>query len=507
MHEVIRRRSEPFEDRTPAASCTGRFACGGDPVTVVHLVHSSRHTPWSDRVLIDLRRAALDRFVFRDLPTSVEEARRALTSDDTHLILAFASRDSWLAVHRRLKTLGPIRPATLLATRGLGASELAPMLDGPIDDFFAGEFGFEEFLSRTRRLLDAPCSRRPAPAAQPMCDEPVRDGAGLAQLIGRDEAFVAQIERIPKMAASTAAALILGETGTGKELCAQALHYLSPRASGPWITVNCAAVPADLFEAELFGHAAGAYTSANQCSEGLIAQAEHGTLFLDEIDSLPLPTQAKLLRFIQDHEYRPLGGAKARRANVRVVAASNSDLAAQVDAGRFRRDLYFRLAVLTLRLPSLRERPGDLGLLADHLVERKAKAQGLPIPRLSPGARAALADHSWPGNVRELEHCLERAALFCCAGLIEPWDLELPAASPANGHFGEETFRCAKARVVRAFERQYLEHALRKHQGNISRAAAAASKNRRAFFELLRKHGIEADRFRHEAHNNSGGCG
>ena len=321
----------------------------------------------------------------------------------------------------------------------------------------------------------------------------------LARLVGRSALFVQQVQRVSLLAPCNAGVLVQGETGTGKELFAQALHYLSPRAGHPFVAVNCGALPAELVESELFGHARGAFTHAHEAQKGLVAQAQGGSLFLDEVDSLPLPAQVKLLRFLQDKEYRPVGSARGLTADVRLIAASNTDLWAAVQRGAFRADLFYRLNVLTLSLPALRQRPEDLLLLAQHFVERYAREFQRPVCGLSAAAAAAICAHRWPGNVRELQHAIERGVLLAPGDEVLSADLCLAgAASVAATDDGQdsESFQQAKARLVDEFERNYLEHLLLRYQGNITRAAGAACKNRRAFFELMKKHQIDSGPFR-----------
>jgi two-component system, NtrC family, response regulator GlrR len=288
--------------------------------------------------------------------------------------------------------------------------------------------------------------------------------------------------------------LILGETGTGKEVCAQAIHYLSARASKPWIAVNCGAIPLELIESELFGHVRGAYTTAHNTRDGLVTEAEGGTLFLDDIDCLPLSAQSKLLRFLQEHEYRTVGANAVRHADVRVIAASNRNLAVMAAHNEFRQDLYFRLNILTLTLPPLRERREDIPALSMHFLAQFSRAHARPVPTLSPQAVRRLLAYDWPGNVRELQHVLQRALLLSEGPSLCVADVELPgepeAAAPG------ESFRAAKDRVVKKFERAYIEQLLLTFEGNVTHAAHEAKKDRRAFFALIRKHRIELTRFR-----------
>ncbi|CAG1016541.1 Regulatory protein AtoC [Burkholderiaceae bacterium] len=315
-----------------------------------------------------------------------------------------------------------------------------------------------------------------------------------SRLIGSTPEFQKMLRRVPAMAASNASVLLLGETGTGKEVCAQAIHYSSARARGPWVAINCAAIPAELVEDELFGHVRGAYTNAVGAREGLVHEAEGGTLFLDEIDSMPTAAQAKLLRFLQDKQYRAVGESRVRHADVRVIAASNRDLRLAALAGSFRMDLFFRLNVLNLTLPPLRERRDDIPMLAMHFLELANREAGRHLVGITPAALRCLQEHAWPGNVRELKHVLHRAVLLAEGPSVQAGDIELDGAAPAAE--GPVSFREAKARAVEAFERHYLEELLAQSEGNITRAARSARKNRRALFELLRRHAIDAARYR-----------
>jgi DNA-binding NtrC family response regulator len=313
--------------------------------------------------------------------------------------------------------------------------------------------------------------------------------AGLSQLIGADPSFLDTVKQIPAIAASDLPVLIGGETGTGKELCAHAIHHLSRRAPFPFIPVECGAVPDLLAENELFGHARGAYTDAHRDQKGLAALAEGGTLFLDEIDSLSLGSQAKLLRFLQDGAYRALGAERFVKANVRVIAAANRDLQSLVREKQFRSDLYFRLNVIELQLPPLRARRGDIGPLARHFLDFFCAAGGGRPRHFSPAALRILEQHDWPGNVRELRNVVQRAVIFSSGASILSSHIAMPVRpqdpAPANG-----SFRQARQQAIDRFERIYVEQVLREHRGNITRAALAAGKDRRAFGRLVKKHGV-----------------
>lgn len=315
-------------------------------------------------------------------------------------------------------------------------------------------------------------------------------------LIGSSPAFLQSLELLAQCAAADATVLLCGETGTGKELAARAIHYLSTRSRGPFVPVNCAALPDTILEAELFGNARGAFTDARTERTGIVALARQGTLFLDEIDSLSPRAQSTLLRFLQDRVYRPLGASRFEQADVRIVAATNVDLEAQCARGLFRSDLMYRINVLSLSLPPLRQRPGDALLLARTFVRRMVTQYGSAPKQLS----AASADHlrlplPWPGNVRELEHRVHRAFLLARdddldLGLAAQAESLAPAmAAPATAC---TTFAAAKAQAIAAFERQYLADVLVRANGNLSQAARLAGKERSRFGKLVRKHRLQA---------------
>jgi len=265
------------------------------------------------------------------------------------------------------------------------------------------------------------------------------------------------------------------------------------------VAVNCGAVPAELMEAELFGHVKGAYTNAHMSRTGLVSEAQHGTLFLDDVDCLSLAAQAKLLRFLQEHEYRVVGSNAVQHADVRVIAASNRDLAAMARQGTFRDDLFYRLNVLTISLPPLREHKEDIDALSRHFLRQFAQRYQRPACKLLPAALLKLLGYDWPGNVRELGHVLERAALLCMACTLDASDIDLPV--PPQDPVPTEEFQAMKARVVQSFERTYIESILSSTHGNVTEAARVAGKNRRALFELIRKHEITPASFRPAANH------
>jgi len=313
-------------------------------------------------------------------------------------------------------------------------------------------------------------------------------------LVGKSAPFLRILQMVRGIAHVDATVLIVGETGTGKELVARAIHYQSPRRGQPFVTVNCGALPDHLFENELFGHAKGAYTDASSPEKGLVAEAEAGTLFLDEVDTLSAAAQVKLLRLLQNREYRPLGCSRSITANVRILAATNIDLRQQVQTKRFREDLYYRLNIIPLCLPPLRERPEDVPLLADHFLHRYAPHSGHTSPQLAPAALHKLLAYPWPGNVRELESVLQRAVILAPSPVLQPEDIDLPGAGQRTEP-ATESFQVARARVIEHFERTYLSTLLTAHHGNVSRAAKHAGEARRSLQRLLKKYGLNRSTF------------
>jgi DNA-binding NtrC family response regulator len=383
----------------------------------------------------------------------------------------------WLQDH-------PITTPTLAVLARNSEGNLLQAASQVVDDFVLWPTSPEEFLGRLFRIL------APEKVGIESARSRVIEATGLRQFVGREPVFVHVIEKLPLLANTKVPVLITGETGTGKELCARAIHHLSERRNFPFIPVECGALPDHLFENELFGHVRGAFTDAHADQKGLVAMADGGTLFLDEIDALSPAAQTKLLRFLEERTYRPLGGDKFVQASVNVITATNCDLESSVRAKQFRSDLYFRLNVLRLHLPPLRERPGDIELLAQHFLESLCEPSGPPNKSFSALALQKLALYDWPGNVRELVNVVQRAAALSPGVRILPCHIVL-SISTHDSELHRENFGQAKVRAIATFEKTYVEELLGKHRGNITRAAAEAQKDRRAFGRLVKKYGIE----------------
>ncbi|HEX8794045.1 MAG TPA: sigma-54 dependent transcriptional regulator [Polyangiaceae bacterium] len=324
------------------------------------------------------------------------------------------------------------------------------------------------------------------------------------ELAGTSTGMRAIYKMIEGVAPVESTVLILGESGTGKELVARAIHQNSPRAARPLVVVNCGAIPKELVEAELFGHARGAFTGAQAARQGLFVSADGGTLFLDEVGDLPPSAQVKLLRTLQSGEVRPVGSDATRTVDVRVLAATNADLSAKIETGEFRRDLFYRLNVIAMVLPPLRDRGDDILVLAKHFLGKLARRTDRPEKRLSEASEAALLAYAWPGNVRELEHAMERAFILCPRDVIEPTDLPFEARpKTAAVHPGPDgpgpdglslppallalPYAAAKKRAMALFDEAYLGEQLRRAGGNRALAARHAGVDRANLRRVLRR--------------------
>src|SRR6184192_628069 len=358
----------------------------------------------------------------------------------------------------------------VVSTHDLAAPAVAALRAGAADYVVLGQGDDLAAVGRAaNRLAGADAHRQPRSAGRGAPD-------ALAGLVG-PSSVMQQVRALVRTAAGAEAhVLIEGETGTGKEVVARAVHALGRRAAGPFVPVNCAAVPETLAESEFFGHARGAFTGAVQERPGVLQLADRGTLFLDEVEDLVPALQAKLLRVVQDREVRPLGASSVRRFDVRIVAASNRDLWRMVEAGQFRRDLYYRLRVFAITLPPLRQRRDDLPALIEHFIARFNRAQDTTFALPPPGALRPLLEHPWPGNVRELENVLESLLVLAGAEGVELAELLARRQSPAAGLMVDE-----RARIVRVLD---------EHRWNRQRAATALGISRVTLWRRMERHGI-----------------
>ncbi len=378
----------------------------------------------------------------------------------------------------------PRCPLLLVLPESL-APEAPRLLEAGVSDFVLPPFRPSDLLPRVLRLL------RPRQSEDELVEH-LRQVTGSRLIVGRSPGLMAQLRRLPLVAGCDATVLITGETGTGKELCARAIHYCSRRSGKPMVAVDCGAIPSELIENELFGHERGAYTTALTAQAGLLQESDGGSLFLDEIDSLSLPMQSKLLRFLQEKEYRPLGSPKTRKVDVRVIAASNKSLEEAVTAGRFRQDLYYRLNILSLQMPPLRQRREDIPVLARHFLDRYAAEFARPARTITEEAVRRLLNYPWPGNARELENIIERAVLVCDSAVIQARDIELPEQEVRDD--GLRAYQARKALMVTKWELDELKRMLTTHCGSVSTISRVEGKDPSAIRALLRKHNLRPAR-------------
>jgi DNA-binding NtrC family response regulator len=395
---------------------------------------------------------------------------------------------SGMDVLRAVKEKHPETVVVMITAHGSEKVAVEAMKLGA-EDYVPKPFDNDEIRLVVRRALE----RTRLAREHRILLERVEREFGFENLVGTGPGMRTVFETIRKVAETDLTALIRGESGTGKELVAQALHQRSQRNKRPFIAVNCAAISRELVESELFGHEKGAFTGADSRRVGRFEAADGGTIFLDEIGDMPTETQAKVLRVLQEREFERVGGTKPIQVDVRVVAATHRDLEREVEKGTFRDDLYYRLRVVEIDLPALRERRGDTPLLVERFLGQVAERLGRERKRMSEAALAALVRHAWPGNVRELRNVVEQAAVLSSGEVIEVDDLRLEPkeleGSPSAVDLAA-SFRDAKQSAVESFERAYLLQALRTHGGNISRTAEAIGMVRQSLQQKIRELGL-----------------
>ena len=376
--------------------------------------------------------------------------------------------------------------ATLILMSAYGTEDLAiEALRRGAYDYLAKPFQPSEVLLAIRKAQERERLRR----SNQLLTREVERAVGDRPIVAASTAMVRVLELVERSAAFKSTVLITGESGTGKEVLARALHNQSPRRDADFVAVNCGAIPEALLESELFGHVKGAFTGAHRTRRGLFAEADSGTLFLDEIGEMPLPLQVKLLRVLQEEEVRPLGEAKTRSVDVRVIAATARDLEREVEAGRFREDLFYRLNVLRIQVPPLRERREDIPLLADHFMAHLRETLGKPIRVIADDALERLVQYRWPGNVRELENVLERAVILATSDRLTL--RELPDNVVEPGSEGEASMADLSLRRARRHtEIDMIQRALRATGGNRTQAARLLQISHRALLYKIKEYGV-----------------
>jgi len=436
-----------------------------------------------------LRKQGHDVAVVHDAPSAIAKAQ-AGGFDLILTDLALGRGGSGMDVLAASREAHPGVPVLMITAHGSEKIAVQAIKAGA-EDYVPKPFDNDEIRLAVSRALD----RTRLARDHKLLLERVQRDHGFDAIVGSGRAMGEVFELIRKAAPTDLTVLIRGESGTGKELVAQALHDHSPRRDRPFVAVNCAAISRELVESELFGHERGAFTGADARRMGRFEAAEGGSLFLDEIGDMPMDTQAKVLRVLQERTVERVGGNRTIAVDVRIIAASHRDLEREVEEGRYRQDLYYRLRVIETRLPPLRERREDIPALGDRFLDQLAARLDRPRKRLSAAALAELGRHDWPGNVRELKSAVERAAVLATGDEIEPGDLDLGgSSSSAGGTVGTDIpFSEAKKRAVTSFERAYLSRALRENDGNISRTAAAIGMVRQSLQQKIRELGLRKD--------------
>ncbi len=423
---------------------------------------------------------------------SAEEALARIAVDPPRVVVSdvrLPGRDGF-ALFEEIRSTGPTLPVILLTAHGT--------IPDAVDATSRGVFGYLTKPFDSQLLLEKIDQALQLSASHGADDSADRHAAAgqseewLAGIIFRSSRMAELIAEARMVAASEASVLIRGDSGSGKEVLARAIHRASPRASGPFVAINCAAIPEQLLESELFGHLKGAFTGAGNTRGGLFQAANGGTLFLDEIGDMPLALQVKLLRVLQERVVRPVGATQTEAVDVRLLSATHRDLDAAMQEGSFREDLYYRLDVVSLTLPKLEERREDIPLLAAHFVQQVAIKYGKPIRGFAPEALEALATAAWPGNVRQLYNVVEQSCALTSTPLIPLSLVKRALRIPAMEAL---SYNEAKQR----FERSYLVQLLKLTEGNVADAARIADRNRTEFYRLLQKYDLTPAMFRSDA--------
>ncbi|MFN3480427.1 MAG: sigma-54-dependent transcriptional regulator [Thermodesulfovibrionales bacterium] len=392
-------------------------------------------------------------------------------------------------VLKKVKEKGPDIEVIIITGYGTIKSAIEAIRYGAYD-YVEKPFSPEELLNVVRRSLE----RRNLILENTRLKQEVQSLYKIENIVGNSKAIQRVFNLIATVASTESTVLITGESGTGKELVARAIHYNSPRREGPFIVVDCGTIPDNLMEAELFGYTKGAFTGATETQKGLIETAKKGSLFFDEIGNLNLHLQAKLLRLIQEREFRMVGGRELVKADIRIIAATNKDLLSLVKEGSFREDLFYRLNVFPIYMPPLRERKEDIPALSDHFLKKYNKESGKNVTSISAEAMKKLFLYDWPGNIRELENVIHRALILSRGDTLRSEDIIISGIEdvkiPKNLRELKETKKRLKARSIEGIERSFILDALSRNHWNISRAAEEVGMQRTNFHSLMRKYGI-----------------
>ena len=429
--------------------------------------------------------------------TSAKQALQILTQDIFDLVLADIKMPEMdgLALLELIKRDHP--DLTVIMMTGYGRVETAveAMRNGAYD-FITKPFDHDALIVRLEKALERCRLLRENLRLQIEC----RDNEAFQNIVGKSAAMNQVYETIQTVAKTDLTVLITGESGTGKELVARAVHNLSNRSNMPFVATNCPTVPENILESELFGYKKGAFTHAAQNKIGLFQEAHRGSIFLDEIGDVSPTIQTKLLRVLQEKEIKPLGDTKSISVDVRIIASTNQNLEEKIKKGEFRDDFFYRLNVLPIKLPPLREHPEDIPIIANHLLEKHCAKLDKPIKRLSPELMETFKQHIWEGNVRELENVIMQGILFSTSDEIRPQQVELPSKrTPGripNSSIDNLPYKEAKEQTLIRFNSEYISGLLERFKGNVTRAAHQCGLERQALQQIMRRYGIKADPYR-----------
>lgn len=442
-----------------------------------------------DRNLVELLGMRLERANYEVVTAPTSEA--ALTTCESQafhlavLDLKLADQDG-ISLMDRLHAVDPGLPVIILTAHGSIETAVEAIKKGAYT-YLTKPFDAQELLIQIARAME----NRKLNSEITRLKGIVQERYDVANIVARSPRMQQVLDVVSRIAPTDSTICIQGESGTGKEVIAKAIHLASPRKNKSFVAINCAAIPETLLESELFGHEKGAFTGAVRSNKGLFSEAHEGTLFLDEIGDMPLAVQAKLLRVLQERQFYPVGSTKPVAVDVRIVAATKSDLEQAVQDGQFRDDLFYRIHVIPLHLPPLRERKQDIPYLVEYFLESFRERMKKDIKGITAEAMKRLMEHDWPGNIRELEHAIEFAVAMAQHDMIEE-DLILDSPRVSKGTDVLKPFKEAKEE----FEKNYLLRSLRESEGNISKAAKAAGKYRADFYDLIRKHSVNAADFK-----------
>ncbi len=431
---------------------------------------------------------------------SAEAALRIIDKDAVHCVLADMKMPGMDGIEllQNIRKKDTFLPVIIMTAYGAIESAVKAMKEGAYD-FITKPFEEERLLHTIRRALEHQSLLRKNRDLERIIREKEKE----AFFVGESPRMKDLIDTLGLVARTDVTVLITGETGTGKELAARMIHKLSNRAGKPFVAVNCPAIPENILESELFGYRKGAFTGATSDREGLFQTAQEGTLFLDEIGDISIPLQAKLLRVLQERELKPLGDTTTRRVDVRVIAATNRDLEGNVAAGLFRSDLYYRLNVVSVHTPPLREIPEDIPLIAFHFLSLFCAEVGLDPKKLTEEAIHLLVSRPWKGNARELQNEIQRAVIFSKNEFLAPEDfgksLQIFPCTEDNPEIYGLDYREARKNILSAFNKEYVSRLLRNTEGNVSLAAQTAGLERQSLQHIMRKYGIVSEGFRKDA--------